>query len=165
MYSLLISLLPLIIIVYYFRMLKNRDSIAYYLNNGARCYSCKKELFEKHDDKYFSHILAVEKSGKRDLRLCKCCERDKSINILFSKKKDTAILALKRFILTEKYRKIQQKVLFSCLFLPILGIVLSVGFKMKNNLSEASSAINFVIWIFMLFQLKVSTVPKEKEKK
>lgn len=165
MYSTLISLLisfsPFILILYYFRIMRKRDFVSYYMNNGIRCYCCKQEFFNLDKD-FFKKVDDLEKQGKRNLRLCTSCEREKNINILFSRKKDQFVLSLRRFMLTDKYQKIQRIVTLSCVALPILSIVFKFVFKTETYLTEISSLVNCVIWSFMIYHLRVTTIPKNK---
>lgn len=161
MYSLLISFLPFILIIYYMIDMRRRDFVSYYMNNGVRCYCCK-ELFFDFDKDYFKNFKKVEDSGMRKLRLCTSCDREKSINILFSSKKDQFVLSLKRFMLTDRYHRIQRIVTIGCLLLPLLSLVFKFAFKTETYLTEISSLINCVIWGFMIYHMKSTTVPKNK---
>lgn len=137
------------------RMMRKREWISSSLDTGSRCYSCKEEI-ELNED-YFKAL----RDGDKNHKLCKSCERDINIDILFSKKRGQMILSFKRFIMSEKYRKIQQRVTIACMLLPILGLVIKFAFGLNNNLTDVANIINTMVWCFMIFQLKTTTILKK----
>lgn len=156
-FSLLLSLVPFTLIFIYMRMMRKREFVSFDINTGTRCYSCKEEI----ERDYFNTLVKGLKDDEKLHKLCKSCERDKSIDILFSKKRGQFILSLKKFILSEKYRKIQQRVTIGCVVLPLLGLLLKHVFGLNNHFTDISNIINIMIWCFMIFQLKTTTIPKK----
>jgi hypothetical protein len=114
------------------------------------------------DEEYFNSLRKMEEEEKDTYRLCTSCERNRSIDILFSKKRGQIMLELKKFILSSKYDKIQRVIIIGCMALPIIGLIVKYAFGFENHLSDVSNLINTIIWSFMIFQLRATTIPKEK---
>ena len=162
LFSLLFSFVPFILIFIYLRMLRKRTLISFYIKSGIRCYSCKDEIITIMDEEYFNSLRKMEEEEKDTYRLCTSCERNRSIDILFSKKRGQIMLELKKFILSSKYDKIQRVIIIGCMALPIIGLIVKYAFGFENHLSDVSNLINTIIWSFMIFQLRATTIPKEK---
>jgi hypothetical protein len=129
------------------------------MQNGVRCYSCKDEIHLG----WWTFKKSVD--NKNTPLLCQSCERNNNIDMLFSRKKGQIILSLKKFLLIDKYTRIQQKISITCMPLPIAELVVRYAFDMKQQvfqLTDISNIINIFIWIFMIFQIKYITIKKIK---
>lgn len=163
MYSLLLSLFTFVFVAIYFRLYKSREWVNHYINSGDRCYSCK-EMIPETSDSIIAKISSSLDEEKQNLKLCKSCDRDRGINILLARRFDSVMLSIRRFVLSDRCRKIQKWVLISNLCLPFFDIILFYLFGIKNNLTLVCSVVNYFVWIIIIFHLRASTIKKGTKK-
>jgi hypothetical protein len=147
---------------YYFACMKNRDLVSWKMKSGLKCYVCQEDLDTVIDDDFFKKWEELEKQGKVDIKLCKSCDRQRSIDILFSEKRNQILLKIRKFTLSKKSHKLQRWIMFSSIFFSLVGLIFVPLHIEHSHFSDISSVLNIVLWGYMVYVMRITTVPKQK---
>lgn len=159
MFGLISGLVLLIVIAFYFTLFSKRENIAFWMRCGRYCYQCKTEIpkSELEED-----IQRSSWNYSQTFTLCKCCDRDGSIDDVLGKPKTKRIMKIKQILLSERFAKRQQKIIMFVCLLPIMGLVFKFSLGFDFYLTEITNIINLSYWSLMFYQLKISTIKRKK---
>jgi hypothetical protein len=130
---------------------KNKECVSFSKKIGTMCYSCSDEI--EDDDTMDTYKRIVE--DKEDFRLCRACTRDEKLGyFIYGNNKDEKINNFKKFLLSNKFRKIHLSILILIpLTLSLHYFLLFVykidGFQILNYL------IVTIFWIIFLYKNKL----------
>ena len=154
MLSLIWSILNMVLIAVAFITFyrnKNKECVSFSKKIGTMCYSCSDEI--EDDDPMDTYKRIVE--DKEDFRLCRSCNRDEKLGyFIYGNNKDEKINKFKKFLLSNKFRKINLAILILIpITLSLHYILLFVykidGFQILNYL------IVTIFWIVFLYKNKL----------
>lgn len=149
MISLIISLIPLLFIVYYLIYMK-RSSVGIYIKSltakksGSICYNCSVDIEPDTKTNWFS--------GKATL--CKSCERDKSVKTLINPFK-SKLYKFDKYFFNEKFEKHQMILLITSISLIFINITLAAIFNIKIGSIPSNILLGFY-WFMMVYRVRVS---------
>lgn len=156
MFSIIYCFLPIIFIFYQFSILKNRKSLNWEIKKSKICYNCKEDLNLSEEDT-FDRLMKSEDYSK----LCIPCSRDKKISLL---KYPFLIIKYKfqKYLISQKFDKLNKYFLISVLFFIILDIVFMFN-GIKSNLYLVYSSINIIYWIISIYGSIYTSIKKPSE--
>ncbi len=149
MISFIISLIPLLFIVYYLIVLK-RSSVSIYIKSlsakktGSICYNCSSDI----DPSIKTNWL----SGKATL--CISCERDRSLKTLINPFK-SKLYKFDKYFFNEKFEKYQMILLIISMSFIFTNIILSSFFDTKIGSIPSNILLGFY-WFMMIYRVRVS---------
>jgi hypothetical protein len=149
MISFIISLIPLLFIVYYLIVLK-RSSVSIYIKslsakkNGSICYNCSSDIDPSIKTNWFS--------GKATL--CISCERDRSVKTLINPFK-SKLYKFDKYFFNEKFEKYQMILLIISMSFIFTNIILSSFFDTKIGSIPSNILLGFY-WFMMIYRVRVS---------
>jgi hypothetical protein len=130
---------------------KNKECVSFSKKIGTMCYSCSDEIEDADTMDTYKRIV----EDKEDFRLCRACERDEKLSyFIYGNNKDQKINKFKKFLLSNKFRKIHLTILILIpLTLSLHYFLLFVykidGFQILNYL------IVTIFWIVFLYKNKL----------
>jgi hypothetical protein len=130
---------------------KNQECVSFSKKIGTMCYSCSDEIEDNDPMDTYKRIV----DDKEDFRLCKACDRDEKLGyFIYGNNKDQKINKFKKFLLSNKFRKIHLTILILIpLTLSLHYFLLFVykidGFQILNYL------IVTIFWIVFLYKNKL----------
>jgi hypothetical protein len=154
MLSLIWSILNVVLIAVAFITFyrnKNKECVSFSKKVGTMCYSCSDEIEDNDPMDTYKRIV----DDKEDFRLCKACDRDEKLGyFIYGNNKDQKINKFKKFLLSNKFRKIHLTILILIpLTLSLHYFLLFVykidGFQILNYL------IVTIFWIVFLYKNKL----------
>ena len=154
MLSLIWSILNLVLIAVAFITFyrnKNKECVSFSKKVGTMCYSCSDEI--KDDDPMDTYKRIVE--DKEDFRLCKACERDEKLSyFIYGNNKDLKVNNFKKFLLSNKFRKIHLTLLILIPLTLSFHYFLLFVYKI-NGFQILNYSIVTIFWFIFLFKNKL----------
>jgi hypothetical protein len=156
----IISLIPFILIFYYFTKYKSKESILFDIKIGLRCYSCKEEIIKKEE--YYQTLLKAASVGKiNNTKKCLSCVRHDNINKINGTIKSRFNQIIKNLVVSEKITIIYRTLLISMLFFMFIDVYISVFTDYKFRLFMIlSNILNLLFWTLMIIQKENTTIKK-----
>jgi hypothetical protein len=143
MISILFSVLPFVLIVFYYIMLSAKGGLSDFATNlrykksGLNCYECSQHIHDLCPD----HAL-----------LCKSCERDRSVKSILN-----PIKAFKykfdKFFFSKNFEKHLSKILIFAISLIVVQVIL-LFFDIKIS-SIFVNAILTIYWLLMIYRIRL----------
>lgn len=165
LFNLLLSLSPIFYILYWIIIIKKKsESISYDINNGYKCYTCKKNIdsFDERVEKLGKSIMTNEDFEKLNTPTrCKSCERDIRLNHLtkpfgFRYK---LIADLDKFLISKGYRKF----MFISLFIIVSCLLLDIIFRDGRVFFYLGQLAQLIYWILFIRSYKLTTIKKPNQ--
>lgn len=157
----MLSLLPIILIIYFFISLKNRESISFELKRGLKCQSCKEDIDGQAID--WSSIPLTSLVGLQSLdhniKTCISCKRDESIDSVIGGKKHI-ISKLRIYMISDKFKTVQ-KVLLALLVLVLIVNIICI-FNRNSTGGIIINLFNTLYWIVIIIQNRITSIKKIK---
>lgn len=154
MLSLIWSMLNLVLIAVAFITFfknKNKECVSFSKKIGTMCYSCSDEI--EDEDPMESYKRIVE--DKEDFRLCRACERDEKLGyFIYGNNKEEKINKFKKFLLSNKFRKINLTILIAIPVTLSLHYFLLFIYKI-NGFQILNYSIVTIFWIIFLYKNKL----------
>jgi hypothetical protein len=154
MLSLIWSMLNLFLIVVVFinsYRNRNKECVSFSKKIGTMCYSCSDEI--EDDDPMYSYKRIVE--DKEDFRLCISCDRDEKLGyFIYGNNKDQNINNFKKFLLSNKFRKINLSILILIPLTLSLHYFLLFVYKI-DGFQILNYSIVTIFWIVFLYKNKL----------
>ena len=144
MISLIISLIPIFLIIFYFVYIKRIGGMGTYVKNlsnkknGISCYVCNSDL----------DLFPV----KHDPKVCQSCERDRRVNLLINSFKSKYYNFDKMFF-DAKFDKYLFILLFTAIGLILFNVVL-IFFDIRMS-SIPNNILLIIYWVLMIYRVKV----------
>jgi hypothetical protein len=156
----IISLIPFILIFYYYTKYKSKESILFDIKIGLRCYSCKEEIITKEE--YYQTLLKAASVGKiNNTKKCLSCVRHDNINKINGTIKSRFNQIIKNLVVSEKITIIYRTLLISMLFFMFIDVYISVFTDYKFRLFMIlSNILNLLFWTLMIIQKENTTIKK-----
>lgn len=151
--TLLISLLPFILIIWYISGIKKYKDVSHDMRYGEICYSCKDKIDVIHPHNKF--ILADDSN----LNMCISCKRDESIQDVLGFKRVSYLNKLKRYLCSSKYKR-PQKILLILLFISLVTDVLLAIFTDLKGYNHFVNAMNCIYWSYMFLHRRFTSIRK-----
>ena len=139
-------LTPFIFVIFFLCLRKRRRSIAYEINHGIKCYSCKEDLEE--------NVILVK--YKEDIKICKVCNREEKFNIINNK---LNFSKLKRLLLSEKSEKFQNIILMLSIVFIFIDAILSYRYNIKW-FWVFNCIFNLIFWSIFFLRYYVTSIKK-----
>ena len=154
MLSLIWSILNLVLIAVAFITIfrnRNKECVSFSKKIGTMCYSCSDEI--EYDDPMDTYKRIVE--DKEDFRLCKACDRDEKLGyFIYDNNKDQKINKFKKFLLSNKFRKINLIILIAIPLTLSLHYFLLFVYKI-DEFQILNYLIVTIFWIVSLYKNKL----------
>ena len=154
MLSLIWSILNLVLIAVAFITIfrnRNKECVSFSKKIGTMCYSCSDEI--EYDDPMDTYKRIVE--DKEDFRLCKACDRDEKLGyFIYDNNKDQKINKFKKFLLSNKFRKINLIILIAIPLTLSLHYFLLFVYKI-DEFQILNYLIVTIFWIVFLYKNKL----------
>jgi len=147
MISILFSVLPLVLIVFYYIMISAKGGISDFSTNlrykksGHNCYECSQHI---HD---IGSLLCPDHA-----LLCKSCERDRSVKSILSPVKALRYKFHKLFF-SENFEKHLGKILILAVSLIVVQVIL-LFFDIKIS-SIFVNVILTIYWLLMIYRIRL----------
>ncbi len=151
--SFISALTPFIFIGYWYYLQKRRENISFDIRFGLRCYSCKEKNGFDISSRFVNNDI-VEK-----LEICKSCEREERLNILFKRRLN--INRIKRFLISNKSRKVQGILLVMIVSCVVIDITMLFTIKVRG-FGLLSNLISIVFWVCFIGRFIVTSIKKPK---
>lgn len=101
----------------FFRSSKNKECVSFSKKVGNSCYSCSDDIEDPDMLDNYKRVI----NDKEDFRLCKACERDEKLDyFIHGKKTDEKINNFKKFLLSNKFKKIN---IFLLILIPVTLLI------------------------------------------
>jgi len=145
MFSLIFSLIPIFLIIFYFFNIKRIGGMDTYIKNllnkknGISCYECNSDL---------DHMFPV----KDDPKVCKSCERDRRVNFLIKPFK-SKYYDFDKIFFDAKFDRYLSILIISAIGLILLNVVLSF-FDIRLS-SIPNNILLIIYWCLMIYRFKV----------
>lgn len=154
MLSLIWSIFNLVLIssafITFFRN-RNKECVSFKKNVGTMCYSCSDEIEDDDPMDTYKRIL----DNKEDFRLCRACERDEKLGyFIYGNNKEKKISNFKKFLLSNKFRKIHLSLLIAIPVTLSLHYFLLFVYKI-NGFQILNYSIVTIFWIVFLYKNKL----------
>lgn len=153
----ILSLFPIFFVIYYFLRLKKREIVTWDLRNGSRCYSCKEQLLPLSNEEW------KQIGDKENMKICKSCQRDETLNILIKNKNDK-IYKFKKYLISKNSDKAFLVLLIVMMVFIILNVCVDLIFKI-SFISIISSLVQSFFWSLLVYRLKLTSIKKPSVKK
>jgi len=143
-------LTPFIFVIFFLCLRKRRKSIAYEINHGIKCYSCKEDLEEEF-------VIVIK--YRPAIKICKVCNREEKFNIINNK---LNFSKLKRLLLSEKSEKFQNIILM----LSIVSIFIDAILIYRYNIRwfwVFNCIFNLIFWSIFFLRYYVTSIKKPSE--
>jgi hypothetical protein len=156
----IISLIPFILIFYYYTKYKSKESILFDIKIGLRCYSCKEEIITKEE--YYQTLLKAASVGKiNNTKKCLSCVRHDNINKINGTIKSRFNQIIKNLVVSEKISIIYRTLLIFMLLFIFVDVYISVFTDYKLRLFMIlSNILNLIFWTLMIIQKENTTIKK-----
>lgn len=156
MISLFFSLLPMVMIAFYFATNHKWKDVSWEIRRGTKCSSCKNDIYTK-DEESEMWLTGKFHINSDNVTTCKSCRRDESIDVLFGQK-SSLLLRFRNYLISEKSKKLllyMMLLLFACIIIDVLFIFLGIkGFSIVSN------SINSLYWCVMFIKRRYSSIRK-----
>jgi len=150
MFGLLFSLLPMILIGYYFFTMKKGNDISWEIRRGMICPSCKENL--PVNDGEFPYD-----PKKENIVTCISCKRDEAIDSVVGGRKHL-LSKIRIYFISDKFKTVQKILLgVSCAF--VLVDITCICFGIKG-MSVFSNGFNTLYWVIMLIRRRYTSIKK-----
>lgn len=146
-------LIPFIFILYWFYIQRTRENISFDIRYGLRCYSCKEKTGYDITSRFVNNDI-VEK-----LEICRSCEREERLNMLLKGRLN--INRVKRFLISNKSKRLQGILLVTIISLVIIDIVMIFTLKIKI-FSIISSFFTIAFWCIFIGRFMIASIKKPK---
>jgi hypothetical protein len=145
MFSIIYCLLPIVFVFFQISILKKRNSLSWEIKKGKICYNCKEDL-NLSEKETFERLMKSEDYSK----ICIPCSRDRKISLL---QHPYLIIKYKfqKFVVTQKFDKLNKYFLISVCFFIILDIVFKL-FGMNISLYLVYGSINIIYWCISIYR-------------
>ena len=154
MLSLIWSIMNLVLIAVAFITFyrnRNKECVSFSKKIGTMCYSCSDEI--EYDDPMDTYKRIVE--DKEDFRLCKACDRDEKLGyFIYDNNKDQKINKFKKFLLSNKFRKVNLIILIAIPLTLSLHYFLLFVYKI-DEFQILNYLIVTIFWIVSLYKNKL----------
>ena len=154
MLSLIWSILNLVLIAVAFITFyrnRNKECVSFSKKVGTMCYSCADEIDDVDPMDTYKRIV----EDSEDFRLCRACERDEKLGyFIYGNNKDQKINKFKKFLLSNKFRKINLIILISIPVTLSLHYFLLFVYKI-NGFQLLNYSIVTIFWIVFLYKNKL----------
>ena len=154
MLSLIWSILNLVLIAVTFITIfrnRNKECVSFSKKIGTMCYSCSDEI--ENNDPMDTYKRIVD--DKEDFRLCKSCERDEKLGyFIYGNNKDQKINKFKKFLLSNKFRKVNLIILIAIPLTLSLHYFLLFVYKI-DEFQILNYLIVTIFWIVFLYKNKL----------
>ena len=153
MLSLIWSILNLVLIAVAFITIfrnRNKECVSFSKKIGTMCYSCSDEI--ENNDPMDTYKRIVD--DKEDFRLCKACDRDEKLGYFIYDNKDQKINKFKKFLLSNKFRKINLIILIAIPLTLSLHYFLLFVYKI-DEFQILNYLIVTIFWIVFLYKNKL----------
>jgi hypothetical protein len=144
MISLIISLFPIFLIIFYFFYIKRVGGLGTYVKNlsnkknGISCYECNSDL----------DLFPV----KHDPKVCQSCERDRRVKFLINPLK-SKYYDFDKIFFDAKFDKYLSILLFIAIGLILFDVVL-IFFDIRMS-SIPNNILLVIYWLLMIYRIKV----------
>jgi hypothetical protein len=144
MISLIISLFPIFLIIFYFVYIKRVGGLGTYVKNlsnkknGISCYECNSDL----------DLFPV----KHDPKVCQSCERDRRVKFLINPLK-SKYYDFEKIFFDAKFDKYLSILLFIAIGLILFDVVL-IFFDIGMS-SIPNNILLIIYWLLMIYRVKV----------
>jgi len=144
MISLIISLVPIFLIIFYFVYIKRVGGLGTYIKNlsnkknGISCYECNSDL----------DLFPV----KHDPKVCQSCERDRRVKFLINPLK-SKYYDFDKIFFDAKFDKYLSILLFIAIGLILFDVVL-IFFDIRMS-SIPNNILLVIYWLLMIYRIKV----------
>lgn len=130
---------------------KNKECVSFSKKVGTMCYSCSDEI--ENNDPMDTYKRIVD--DKEDFRLCKACDRDEKLGyFIYGNNKDQKINKFKKFLLSNKFRKINLIILIAIPLTLSLHYFLLFVYKI-DGFQILNYSIVTIFWIVFLYKNKL----------
>jgi hypothetical protein len=153
MISLIISILPIILILYYFILFRKRENISWDLKRGLKCQSCKEDI-EQDPTAWMSKSFDNE-----NISTCVSYKRDESIDSVIGGKKHL-ISKIRVFMISDKFKTFQKVLLGLMVLIIVLNII--CFFKGIKIGTFILNTFNTIYWTIMIVHNRFTTIKKIK---
>jgi hypothetical protein len=155
-----ISLLPFILMLYYYTKFKSKESILFDIKIGLRCYSCREEILTKEE--YYQTLLKAASVGKiNNTKKCLSCARHDNINKINGTIKSRFNQIIKSLVVSEKITIIYRTLLIFMLLFIFVDVYILVFTDYKFRLFMIlSNILNLLFWTLMIIQKQNTTIKK-----
>jgi len=154
MLSLIWSILNIVLIAVAFITFyknRNKECVSFSKKVGTMCYSCSDEI--EYDDPMDTYKRIVD--DKEDFRLCRACDRDEKLGyFIYGNKKEEKINNFKKFLLSNKFRKINLIILISIPITLLIHHFLLFIYKI-DDFELVNYSIVTIFWIVFLYKNKL----------
>lgn len=145
MFSIIYCLLPIVFAFFQISILKKRNSLSWEIKKGKICYNCKEDL-NLSEKETFERLMKSEDYSK----ICIPCSRDRKISLL-----QYPYLIIKyrfqKFIVTQKFDKLNKYFLISVLFFIILDVIFKIN-GIRSSLYLVYGSINIIYWSISIYR-------------
>jgi len=144
MISLIISIVPIFLIIFYFVYIKRVGGLGTYIKNlsnkknGISCYECNSDL----------DLFPV----KHDPKVCQSCERDRRVKFLINPLK-SKYYDFDKIFFDAKFDKYLSILLFIAIGLILFDVVL-IFFDIRMS-SIPNNILLVIYWLLMIYRIKV----------
>lgn len=155
MISLIFSLIPMVMISWYFATNRKWKDISWEIRRGLKCTSCKENIYtkEEEDQLWLNGKLHVEGDN---ITSCKSCRRDESIDVLFHKR-SSLLIRFRNYLISDKSKKLLLYLMIILITTIIIDISCTIFFGIRG-ISFVTNSINILYWIVMFIKRRYSSV-------
>lgn len=165
MFNLLLSISPLLYMLYWFLSTRKSENISYDIKMGYKCYVCKSDIdsFDNRMNQLGKNIMTKEHYLSLNKPVCcKPCKRENKLNQLTKRFgfRYKIIADLDRFLLSEKYQKfiwISLSIIVSFLILDLFLL------REWRPFFYIGQSIQLIYWIFFIRRQKLTTIKKPNQ--
>jgi len=154
MLSLIWSILNLVLIAVAFITFyknRNKECVSFSKKVGTMCYSCSDEI--EDNDPMYTYKRIVD--DKEYFRLFRDCDRDEKLGyFIYGNKKEEKINNFKKFLLSNKFRKINLIILISIPITLLIHHFLLFIYKI-DDFELVNYSIVTIFWIVFLYKNKL----------
>ena len=154
MLSLIWSILNLVLIAVAFITIfrnRNKECVSFSKKVGAMCYSCSDEIDDVDPMDTYKRFL----EDKEAFRLCRACDRDEKLGyFIYGNNKDQKINKFKKFLLSNKFRKVNLIILIAIPLTLSLHYFLLFVYKI-DGFQILNYSIVTIFWIVFLYKNKL----------
>lgn len=156
MIVLVFSLLPMVMIAWYFATNNKWKDISWEIRRGLKCTSCKEDIYTTEEE--YQLWMSWKIPPNCNITTCKACKRDESIDILFVQKSNL-LIKFRNYLISEKSRKLLLIMLIILIVTITIDVILTIFFHTKY-FSIVSNSINVMYWVLMFIKRRYTSIKK-----
>jgi hypothetical protein len=163
MFILLLSITPLIYLIYYWFLTRKSETISHDIINGYKCYSCKKDIdsFDNRVTK-LGYTLSIEEYDELSKPTC-CisCKRENKLNQVTKPLgfRYKIISDLDEFLVSDGYKKS----IFILLSIIMFCLILDIIFREGRIFFYLGQSIQLFYWILFIRRTKLTSIKKPNQ--